>query len=109
MVNEMAIEEYKNLMQRINDDMKNVINILNFITAGSAALIGYGFNSNNPFVFLTPFLILIPGSYLIFANMSDVLYSGAYITYKIESINPGIEYETYYLKFRKLRENKKKY
>ena len=90
MVNsEMEVEEYKNLMQRIDDNMKNIFNILNFITVSSAALIGYGFASNNQLVFLTPFLILIPGSYLIFSNMSNVLYSGAYIKYKVEPINPG--------------------
>jgi hypothetical protein len=103
---DLVSEEYKNLMNRLHDDLKSISTILSFIGVTSAAIVGWGFTSNNPIVFLAPFLILIPCSYLILSNMQEVLFMGAYISLNIEPNNQNIKWERFFYEFRKLREEK---
>jgi hypothetical protein len=84
--------------------LKNVFSMASFISLASAALMGYGFTSNQPYVFLAPFLVLIPGSFLVKESMSNLIYMGAYISHKIESGEKGIRFSTYYHENRKMRE-----
>lgn len=102
----MEVEEYRCLTIQIQADLQRVFQTLSFIAIASAAIIGYGFTSGNPFVFLAPFLILIPGSFLMYSYTDEVIFSGAYIKTKIEDKNPGIRWESMLWKCRQMSELK---
>ncbi len=102
--NEMEAAEYRYIMSRLQDDVKTLFQIISFLTLSSGVLIGLGVNSKEPFIFLTPFLILIPGTLLMLSNMNEILYMGAYIKHRFESKYSGIRWETYYYIYRDMRE-----
>ena len=104
--NEIKIEEYKSLRSSIDLHMKLIPQIFALMVATTSAIFGYGINSKNPLVFLAPILIIIPCSYLILAQMNELMLKGTYILKKYEQDFQG--WECTLFKIREFKERNKK-
>ena len=104
--NEIKIEEYKSLRSSIDMHMKLIPQIFALMVATTSAIFGYGINSKNPLVFLAPILIIIPCSYLILAQMNELMLKGTYILKKYEQDFQG--WECTLFKKREFKERNKK-
>lgn len=95
---DIEVEEYKLLHSSIDMHMKLIPEILAFMVAATGALLGYGFSSGVPLVFLTPLPIILSCAYLIRTQMEEVLGKGAYIMIKYEQDHIGWESTLYELR-----------
>ena len=103
---DIKVEEYKSLRSSIDVHLKLILEILAFMVAATSALLGYGFSSGVPLVFLTPLPIILSCAYLIRTQMEEVLGKGAYIMIKYEQDHIGWESTLYELR-RYPKEDKK--
>lgn len=103
---DIKAEEYKSLRSSVDMHMKLIPQIIAFMVAATSALLGYGFSSGVPWVFLTPLLIILSCAYLIQTQMGEVLRKGAYIMIKYELDYIGWESTLYTLR-RSPKEDKK--
>lgn len=103
---DIKVEEYKSLRSSIDVHLKHILEILAFMVAATSALLGYGFSSGVPLVFLTPLPIILSCAYLIRTQMEEVLGKGSYIMIKYEQDHIGWESTLYELR-RYPKEDKK--
>jgi hypothetical protein len=104
------VEEYKSLRSSIDMHLKLILEILAFMIAATSALLGYGFSSGVPLVFLTPLPIILSYAYLVRTQMEEVLKKGAYILIKYGQNHIGWESTLYELRksSKEDKKNKKK-
>jgi len=104
---DIKADEYKSLHSSIDMHMKLIPEILAFMVAATSALLGYGINTGDPFICLTPLLVIYPSAYLIQSQMEEVLRKGAYIMKQYEQEEQL--WETALYKYRQKRESGKKW
>jgi len=104
---DIKVEEYKSLRSSIDMHMKLIPEILAFMVAATSALLGYGINTGDPVICLTPLLVIYPSAYLIQSQMEEVLRKGAYIMKQYEQEEQL--WETALYKYRQKRESGKKW
>jgi len=103
---DLEIEEYRSLRNSIDMHMKLIPEIFTIMVAATTALLGYGISSKSAEVFLLPLLIIWPCAVLILAQMSEVMFKGAYLKKRYEQRFLG--WESTLFRYRQLREKKQK-
>jgi hypothetical protein len=102
---DLEIEEYRSLRNSIDMHMKLIPEIFTIMIAATSVLLGYGFKYQSFLVFLLPVFIILTFSFLIIAQMNEIMFKGAYIKKRFEENIFG--WESTLFSYRKIRGKKK--
>jgi uncharacterized membrane protein len=105
----ILLEEYKTLRSEILQRLQTTNNLMTFSIMATGALLGYGMNVKEGFIFLIPFSILIPMSYATKKEADIILFLGTYISVMIEKHMNGLQWETFRYKFREYKSKVEKW
>ena len=105
-LDKLEIEEYRSLRNSIDMHMKLIPEIFTMLIVATSALLGYGFKYQSFLVFLLPVFIILTFSFLILAQMNEIMFKGAYIKKRFEENIFG--WESTLFRYREIIRGKKK-
>ncbi|MDO8879418.1 MAG: hypothetical protein Q7W44_01235 [Coriobacteriia bacterium] len=86
--------EYEMLQGEINSNSQVTANVFAITVTGVAALIGYGVQTGNWLVLLSPFALLIPSLWFIASQVESTVRIATYVRTFIEPRVAGLHWET---------------
>ncbi len=95
-MNENKIEEYRQLYREIHSNSDKIAFALGVIYSGTSGIITYGLNNykeSSEFMFLSPFLLIIPLTFFINSQINSTVRIAAYLKVFHEDRDSGIYWE----------------
>ncbi|MBI9065534.1 MAG: hypothetical protein JEZ14_26345 [Marinilabiliaceae bacterium] len=97
-------KEYENLYAEIARNSQITAKVFLANVSVTAILIGYGLNTENPYVFLSPFAIILPSLFFVASQLESTTRIASYIRVFLETEETGIRWERRW--FKMIKENK---
>jgi hypothetical protein len=91
---DFTVAEYDALRAEMLSNAQIVAQVFTVTITGVAALIGFGVQTSNVYLFLVPPLFLLPSLLFIASQLEALLRIAAYIQVFIEQDKPGMHWET---------------
>ncbi len=73
------LEEYKLIREEINKEWDYISNSRSVLFATTVAVLAFAFSQSNPFVFLIPYVVIIPLSAIEKDHLTGIIRKGAYL------------------------------